>query len=361
MSVTVKNGNSLFLINYATQILCFVVVTPLVWLRIFVRWRLKPALGIDDAACVIGWVLFMGYCANALIYGFLGCTVQPSELSHASKVSYVATAIYAPTALFVKSSLIYVLIRVFQPFYTGMIALYCLLGVTVGYYVIITFIKIFICNPVSAYWRQSESQNATCLSQPGVIIADSIISFLTDIAIFAFPVALTWTLQMPIWKKIRVVFLLGLGGIAVAFSLFRLVIGVHEKNRPHETTIYMRSILTANAEIGLGLVCACLPALNVLTTHNKQRAPEAKGIFTRRKKNAQSTNRIFDGDQFSHTQLSSCARRGSTDSASLMASHQASGFPIGDGSDTIIRMVSLNQRWETASQSNQRTDRSEII
>lgn len=161
------------------------------------------------------------------------------------QISYVATAIYAPTALFVKTSLIYVLIRVFQPFYTGMIALYSLLAVTVGYYVIITFIKIFICNPVSAYWRESERDTAMCLSQPGVIIADSIISFVTDIAIFAFPVALTWSLQMPIWKKIRVVCLLGLGGVAVAFSLFRLVIGVHEKNNPHGTRIFMKSILTA--------------------------------------------------------------------------------------------------------------------
>lgn len=134
-----------------------------------------------------------------------------------------------------------------------MIALYCLLAVTVGYYVIITFIKIFICNPVSAYWQESQRDTATCLSQPGVIIADSVISFLTDIAIFAFPVALTWSLQMPIWKKIRVIFLLGLGGIAVAFSLFRLVIGVHERRQPHETTMFMKSILTACVMISFGI------------------------------------------------------------------------------------------------------------
>lgn len=162
-----------------------------------------------------------------------------------SQVSYVATAIYAPTALFVKSSLVYVLIRVFQPWSRRVLSLYCLLGVVVGYYFIITFIKIFICNPVSAYWNFSERASATCLSQSGVIIADSVISFLTDIAIFAFPVALTWSLQMPFWKKVKVVFLLGLGGIAVAFSLFRLVIGIHERDFPHDTRMFMKSILTA--------------------------------------------------------------------------------------------------------------------
>lgn len=161
------------------------------------------------------------------------------------QLSYVATAIYAPTALFVKSSLVYILIRVFQPFHQGMISLYVLLGVIIGYYFIITFIKIFICNPVEAYWVKAKQADATCLNQPSVIIADSIISFVTDVAIFAFPVALTWSLQMPIWKKIKVVFLLGLGGVAVAFSLFRLVIGVHETKKPDETTMFMGSILTA--------------------------------------------------------------------------------------------------------------------
>lgn len=62
-----------------------------------------------------------------------------------------------------------------------------------------------------------------------------------------------------------------------------------------------------------------------------------------------------------------------------MASHNASGLPVGDGSDTIIKMVSLNQHWESASQgfvlwisilneialihphSNQQADRAEIL
>lgn len=168
---------------------------------------------------------------------------MPLEANKA-KISYVATAIYAPTALLVKTSLIYIMIRVFQPFSKGVVSLYCLLGVVVGYYFIITFIKIFICNPVSAYWKESEKKNATCLSQPGVIISDSVISFVTDIAILAFPVAFTWSLQMPFRKKVKVVLLLGLGGVAVAFSLYRLVIGVYETNTPQKTTMFMKSILT---------------------------------------------------------------------------------------------------------------------
>jgi hypothetical protein len=160
------------------------------------------------------------------------------------QIAYVATVLYAPTALFVKTSLIYILIRVFHPIYIGMIALYCLLGVVICYYVVIMFVKIFICIPVPAYWNLSERVHARCLRQASIIIADSAVSFVTDVAIFAFPVALTWSLQMPIWKKLRVICILGLGGVAVGFSLLRLVIGIHETERRHNTVYFTRSILT---------------------------------------------------------------------------------------------------------------------
>ncbi|KAJ5114407.1 hypothetical protein NUU61_000166 [Penicillium alfredii] len=242
MPVTIYEGNTLYLINYVTQILCFALVTPFVFLRLCIRARFKQLLGIDDGSCFIAWI------------------------------SYIATILYSPTVLFVKISLLHILIRVFQPFHRGMISLYCLLAAVITYYFIITFIKIFNCNPVSAYWKGTARAGGTCLSQPGVIIADSVISLVTDVAIFAFPVAFTWSLQMPIHKKVKVVLLLGLGGVAVAFSIYRLVVGIREngvlkRGAPNETRLFMESILTANAEVGLGLICACLPALNVLTTH----------------------------------------------------------------------------------------------
>lgn len=56
MSVTVHNGDPLFLINYATQIISFIAVTSFVFLRIFARWKLQHTLGIDDGmfvACLI--------------------------------------------------------------------------------------------------------------------------------------------------------------------------------------------------------------------------------------------------------------------------------------------------------------------
>lgn len=166
------------------------------------------------------------------------------DLTDEMQISYVATILYSPTALFVKTSLLYVMIRIFQPLTKAKVGLYCLIGAVICYYISIMFIKIFMCSPVNAYWSLRAYEHGHCLSQPAMIIADSVISFVTDVAIFTFPVALTWTLQMPIRKKIKIVVLLGLGGVAVAFSLYRLVIGVYERHDTTSTVMFMRSILT---------------------------------------------------------------------------------------------------------------------
>lgn len=160
------------------------------------------------------------------------------------QLAYIATVLYSPTALFVKSSLIYILIRVFHPIHTAVIFLYCLLGVVICYFSVIMLVKIFVCIPVPAYWHLSERVHATCLRQSSLIIADSTVSFATDVAILASPVVLTWSLQMPTMKKLRVICVLGLGGVAVGFSLFRLVIGIRERKTPHDTVYFTRSILT---------------------------------------------------------------------------------------------------------------------
>ncbi|KAJ5815588.1 hypothetical protein N7474_007365, partial [Penicillium riverlandense] len=222
-------------------------------------------------------------------------------------IAYVGTVLYSPTALFVKTSLIYILIRVFHPIYSGLIALYCLLGLVICYYFIIMFVKIFICHPVSAYWDLAERTNGSCLRLSSLIIADSAVSFVTDAAILASPVALTWSLQMPARKKLRVICILGLGGVAVGFALFRLVIGVHERENRHNTVVFLRSILTGNAELGIGLICACLPALTALATHHREQPSSG-----RQQKRSQSSSNAFEESELMQRQPRRPARPGST-------------------------------------------------
>ncbi|EWZ28297.1 hypothetical protein FOZG_18003 [Fusarium oxysporum Fo47] len=108
------------------------------------------------------------------------------------------------------------------------------IGMLVAYYVSGLFIKIFICWPISAYWK---GETDKCLNQSAIIFADTIISAISDLVILLLPTPLTWSLQLSRRKRLRVIGILCAGGVATAFSIYRLAMILHEGN---------------NAEAGIG-------------------------------------------------------------------------------------------------------------
>lgn len=159
------------------------------------------------------------------------------------KISYVSTVIYAPLTLVVKMSLLLVLARIYRPF-RGVIAVYVILAMNTVYYITILFVKAFACTPVSTYWKVASEINRSCLDRSAVIVADSVISVVSDIAILILPVIFTWPLKMPILAKIKVITILGLGGIAVGFSIYRLVLLIVMGKTPDQTILFMRVLLS---------------------------------------------------------------------------------------------------------------------
>ncbi|KAL4887883.1 hypothetical protein BDV59DRAFT_211781 [Aspergillus ambiguus] len=154
---------------------------------------------------------------------------------------------------FTNLTLLSLIIRIFQPHAEKVAFVYGFTALIICYYIAIIFVKIFICWPIRAYWQDWRNAHTTqrCLNRPAVIIADSSISVVTDLAILIFPLVLSWSLHMPPSKKAGVVTILGAGCIAIGFSLYRLILVSLEFDTP-------------NAEGGLGLICACLPPLNKL-------------------------------------------------------------------------------------------------
>ncbi|OKO91664.1 hypothetical protein PENSUB_13071 [Penicillium subrubescens] len=71
-------------------------------------------------------------------------------------------------------------------------------------------------------------------------------------------------------KKLRTIVILGSGGIAVAFSIYRLVLVICQRNSPDDIDVFMRVLLSDNAEGGLGLICACVPSISkILCYYNE--------------------------------------------------------------------------------------------
>jgi hypothetical protein len=115
--------------------------------------------------------------------------------------------------LSIKLSLLTLIARIFAPYKRKVQGIYALGVILVIYYITSWILKIRICAPISAYWRLETDK---CLDQSAIILGDSIVSTITDAIILVLPLPLTWSLQIPNEKKLRV------GGMLTAFSAWRL-------------------------------------------------------------------------------------------------------------------------------------------
>ncbi|KAM5352830.1 hypothetical protein ACJ41O_005552 [Fusarium nematophilum] len=143
-----------------------------------------------------------------------------------------------------------------------MYATYTVMIVMIGYYLPVLIIKILICRPIAAFW--DPTIKAECFNQRAIFVADTAISAVTDLAVLMLPIPAAVSLRMPWAKRLRVMAILGAGGIATAASIVRMVLVVRLQQSDDETVDFIRFNLLGTAEVGIGMVCTCLPAVNIL-------------------------------------------------------------------------------------------------
>jgi hypothetical protein len=189
--------------------------------------------------------------------------------------------------LSIKLSLLSLIARVFAPYKRKVQGIYFLGVVLIIYYITSWILKIRICAPISAYWHLEMDK---CLDQSAIILGDSIVSTITDAIILVLPLPLTWSLQIPNDRKLRVGGMLAVGGLATAFSAWRLHLLRTDGDSEDATILFVQIVLSgyvqtdrqkvhslccqlsgpiplltsfssaSNAEAGLALICTCLPA-----------------------------------------------------------------------------------------------------
>lgn len=160
------------------------------------------------------------------------------------QASYATTIIYVPMVFTVKLALLSVMLRIFAPDKKKVTVIWVSLAVLMLYYIIALFIKVFFCHPISTYWM-GVSNGGACIDQQKVIIGDSVISIVSDLWILILPVPMLWSLHISRIKKLRVIGMLGAGGLATAFSIWRLVIMVEEGKTTDLTYFWIHAVLTA--------------------------------------------------------------------------------------------------------------------
>lgn len=146
--------------------------------------------------------------------------------------------LYGPCAFAIKASILLFLARVFAPIKRAVLVIYIILGGLLAYYVPVLALKAAICRPVSKFWMpQLDGQ---CFDQRALILADSVISVLSDMIIFAAPLPLTCNLHMQKKKRIKVAAVFSAGGLACICSAIRLIDIVKNGTSENQTLVFMR-------------------------------------------------------------------------------------------------------------------------
>jgi hypothetical protein len=173
------------------------------------------------------------------------------------KFCYIATVLYCPMALFVKIALLSIIIRIFAPYRSKILFIYVLLGCLCIYYIIAEVVKIRMCDPIPSYWEGTPGRR--CLDQSAALLADSVISVVSDLIILILPLPLTWSLQMSRNKKLRVIGILSAGGLATAFSIYRLILVLRDGKTTDMTIFFIRVIMSGYVSLNPSIsLWACL-------------------------------------------------------------------------------------------------------
>lgn len=253
--------------NYACQSLCIITMTLFFGLRVYTRLFILNGFGKEDWACMAAWFLGVCYSIIALIMGHYGgglhlADVPTENLIPFSKTVYVTLVMYGPTAYITKFCLLWIMTRVFSPFRKAVIFIYVFMGIMLAYYIPAVIVKIRLCNPIAKFWN--DDIEGSCMDENAIIMADAVVSVVSDLIVLLLPLPLTLSLQMPTKRKMRVIAILGAGGLAVASSIIRLILIAITAKSKDTTLAFMRVNMLGNAEVSIGVICTCLPALSAL-------------------------------------------------------------------------------------------------
>jgi hypothetical protein len=155
---------------------------------------------------------------------------------------YIGSQFYGPTVLATKTALLMITIRVFPTRSLAAIGIRAFIGIMIVFYLVLQFLKAFICWPVAAVW-DANIKDARCLSLGAVYIADSTFASVTDGIILVLPVFLSASLRISALRKLRVMVLLGAGGGAVGVAIYKTYLLVVLRATPDYSWDYARLFL----------------------------------------------------------------------------------------------------------------------
>ncbi|OLN86914.1 Guanine deaminase [Colletotrichum chlorophyti] len=198
----------------------------------------------------------------AIGFGMHLYDLEPGALLEILRLLYAAEIVYVFVLLIAKLSLVVFYLRIFTvPKFR--IAAYSLIGFLVVGQVVIGFLTIFSCHPIELFWDKN-IHTGGCLDINQLAYANSALAIIQDLIILALPIAMLPGLQMNRNKKISVAIIFMLGSVGFISTIIRLQVLAVFGNSIDPTWDYTPVVWWTTIELGVVIVCACLPMIRTL-------------------------------------------------------------------------------------------------
>ncbi|KAL3257640.1 hypothetical protein ABHI18_006690 [Aspergillus niger] len=236
-------------------------------LRLYSRRFTTAGLKVED--WLMGAGLLLSYCATAFVVntafngvGLPVADLPPDERRRVQFASWMIQKFWAPSAAFVKISIIVFLKRLL-----GTVRAYAIISNILIIFIscwalTALLVNIFQCRPVQYYYNKE--LRGHCMSgQRQFFQTMGAISLIEDIIILCLPIPIIWGLHITFRQKFAVILLFSLGGLVCIFSLMRLIEFRTFITTDLASSSAKESIWTC-LELDIAIICGCLPLMKPL-------------------------------------------------------------------------------------------------
>ncbi|KAL3476708.1 hypothetical protein BJX99DRAFT_258258 [Aspergillus californicus] len=120
------------------------------------------------------------------------------------------------------------------------------------------------CRPLAAFWNSAAYPDATCLSTSITYYVPVALNILTDFIILGLPVKPLWNMQASLSRRLSVIAVVSVGGVAVIVSCLRIIVLHAFAVNPDFTYILGEMVIISAVELNVAIMAANAPSLKAV-------------------------------------------------------------------------------------------------
>ncbi|KAI0972111.1 hypothetical protein F4678DRAFT_68801 [Xylaria arbuscula] len=210
----------------------------------------------------LGATIFIAFIVDGLGFDTLTLATDQRAAMELRKLFFIGAILYGAGLTGLRLS---VILFYFRTFPTLLIRRggYILATACIAWFITVEVLSLTLCRPIAYRWDQSIS-GGRCLTAPAGIIAPSTFNVMIDAATVGLPIHEVTKLNLSREKKFFIYGIFGIGGLATAASLARLVsVSLYLNHKGPDGTGATSALLSATTgfELYIGIIAACAPTL----------------------------------------------------------------------------------------------------